>query len=174
MTSFAQHFPLSEFQAKSDRPLGATEQEYAAQLSQRLELIRHALGDLAIVLTSYLRVDSDTQHAEGTAIDARKPGSVSRQRLVEVVLALQHVGLTWGQFIIYLDDLHFHISLPTGQARQVVLIESSPGVYEPLTGAMLASVPAGVTAPAPAVNVALAIAGGVAAAVALRSLGGAE
>jgi hypothetical protein len=176
VTPFTEHFPRSEFQRVSDRALTETEQEYAAQLAQRLELIRHALGDAPIVLTSFVRLDSDTQHREGTAIDARRPAFVSWQRLVETVQQLANAaGLRWGQFIIYPHEdprrSHFHLSLPTGTARQAVLVRVDSGAYVPLTGALLAELPDGVTAPAPAFNVAFFVGGFVAAAAAFQALG---
>lgn len=171
MTSFAPHFPLAEFQAKSDRALTPTQQEFAAQLSQRLELLRHALGDQPLVITSFLRSDSGTQHAEGTAVDFRRPANVSWQRLTDVALALQHVGFHWGQLIPrYENDAHAHISLPTGQARQAILVETSAGTLVPLTPELYATLPDGVRGAAQAITAAAVVAGIVAAAAAMRAL----
>jgi len=198
MTTFAQHFPPSEFQAASDRPLGRGELDYAALLSHRLELMRHAFGDRPLVITSYVRTAAETdtgnpsQHRDGSAVDVRRPDWMSWGELVLRVQALQHAGLTWGQFIIYPYETprqHFHISLPTGAARQQLTVKTGPQSYVPFSQQLAQGFPGepvvrpDVTvvggAPAPAAggsgrgNAALvAVAGGVAAAAALGALRG--
>lgn len=150
MTEFAPHFPFVEFSRQSDMVWGDTELEYAAQLSQLLERFRAALGGGPIVLTSWLRSDSDTQHHEGTAIDARLPPGVTERQVYAASQQLQQAGVKWGQLIFYpYGDRHFHISLPTGVSRNRVMVQlydtggnaHDTTAYRDLTPELLAKFP---------------------------------
>ncbi|MEW5917303.1 MAG: hypothetical protein AB1762_12900 [Gemmatimonadota bacterium] len=190
---FAQHFPASEFQRVSDRALSPGELAYAERLSHRLELIRHALGDVPLVLTSYKRsgavtdTNEPSQHRDGSAVDVRRPEHISWVKLATTVDALQHAGLTWGQVILYPWETprqHFHISLPTGTRRQELSVKVAPGDYRPWSVQLASTFPSGQATPADATAVAtaavprrsssalVAVAGGAAAALALAALRG--
>jgi hypothetical protein len=149
---FAAHFPFIEFQRRSDRPLGSQEIAYAEQLSHRLEAIRAQLGGTPLVITSFVRTDSvvrttgqRSQHADGSAVDVRRPLAVSWSMLAELApLALRNAGHQWGQFIIYPHEGepgHFHLSLPTGSARGAILAQAAGGSYVPFGSDVLAGVP---------------------------------
>lgn len=159
---FAQHFPLVEWERASDRPLHSAEKYFAEELSHMLEVIRSALGDRPLVITSFVRTDAvvrttgaRSQHADGTAVDVRKPADISWATLSEVVpAALRTAGKQWGQFIVYPWESpgHFHLSLPTGQARGATLAQNTKdGPFSAINTLTLPDrVLAGGSAPAPA------------------------
>ncbi len=116
---------------------------YAGQLAQRMEVVRELLGGRPIVLTSFVRSESTTQHREGTAIDFRLPDGVNAWQAATMLQGLAGRGVTWGQLIHYPFEgrPHVHLSLPTGVARGAVLVQDATGRYVTLTGQILAAFP---------------------------------
>lgn len=148
---FGAHFPFVEWQRESDRPLGSQEIAYAQQLSHRLEAIRAALDGRPLVITSFVRTDAvvrttgqRSQHADGSAVDVRRPAGVSWEALAELApMVLSEAGLSFGQLIIYPHEGepgHFHLSLATGSARGQVLAQAPSGAYIPYSRNVLAGV----------------------------------
>lgn len=142
MTGFAANFSLGEFERASKGPLGPGMVAYAARLSHVLQAVRDVLGG-PIVVTSFYRPESTTQHGEGTAVDWRLPPGVSSYlAALKVPQILSKAGITWGQLIFYpWAENHVHVSLPTGRSRNALLVQLRDKSYVTLTGTLLASFP---------------------------------
>lgn len=145
------NFPLAEWQQVSDRALTAKDLAYAASLSWRLEVIRRALGDVPMPLTSYIRTGSEGQHGDGTAIDFEPIGhTMSAREVFDRVTALVASGElgAFGQLIFYpFSDGHIHLSLQTGtRVNQVLIADAKEERYETPTPALIASLPGSVVA----------------------------
>lgn len=157
MPGFAANFTLREFEAASKGPLSASMRSSAASLSHYLQAARNAFGG-PIVVTSFYRPESTTQHGEGTAVDWRLPPNVTSYRMAQRLPdVLKAAGLPWGQMIFYpwAED-HVHLSLPTGRARGAVLVQLRDESYVALSSVLLAQfpgAPAGVVAPVDVVGV---------------------
>ena len=125
--------------------------EYAARLSQLLQRFRVALGNRPILITSWMRSSSDTQHHEGTAVDVLLPPGVTERQVFTVSQQLANAGVRWGQLIFYpyTPARHWHLSLPTGLARNDVLVQirdtagdaHDTTAYKHLTAELLAQFP---------------------------------
>ena len=150
MTSFSAHFTLEEFRRASDRAPDAIEQQKAACLSQLLEIVRHALGDAPVVVTSWLRpLDLDSAHRTGDAVDVRPRRDWSQRQIVDAVTAgLRAAGVHWGELIFYpFSDWHIHLTLyPVGGRDEILVADREERVYSALTPAVLDTIP---TTPAP-------------------------
>ncbi len=174
MPSFAPHFPLSEFVERSDVIPSDAQIGYAARLSQILEVLRAALGNTPLVITSWIRSDSETQHREGSAVDFRPPQELSQREIYyRVVGAMNEAGLSLGQVIFYpFSDYHVHVSLPTGAARNAVLYaDAAEKVYAPVTSDSLAKFPTVARVTPQSRHIVLAIAAGALAFGAVRLFG---
>ncbi len=169
MISFAAHFTLAEFTAKSDRVPDAIEQQKAARLSQLCEVIRHALGDAPLVVTSWLRgADRQSAHLTGDAVDVRPRRDWSQRDIFDAVTTgLQAAGVDWGELIFYpFSDWHIHVTLyPVGGNHEVLIANATETAYATPTAGLIAELPA-TLAPFPPSQVVPALA----VAVALGSL----
>lgn len=145
------NFPLHEWQSVSDRSLTATDLGNAGQLSWRLEVIRRALGDVPMPLTSFIRTGSHGQHGNGTAIDFEPIGhTMSAREVFDRVTAVAASGElgTFGQLIFYpFSDGHIHLSLRTGtRTNEILIADATEEHYEAPTPALIASLPGSVVA----------------------------
>lgn len=153
MLSFAAHFTAAEFRRRADREPTAIELEYAARLSQILEVIRRALGDRPLVVTSWIRSDSDTAHRAGHAVDVRPTRELSQRAIFDrVTTALTESGIVWGELIFYpFSDWHIHVTLfPIGGRNEVLIADATESEYSAPTPALIAQLPATAAPIAPA------------------------
>lgn len=143
------HFPLSEWQSVSDRSLTATDLGNAGQLAWRLEIIRRALGDVPMPLTSFIRTGSSGQHGNGTAIDFEPVNhTMSAREIFDRVMSVVPELGAFGQLIFYpFSDGHIHLSLRTGtRTNEILIADAAEERYEAPTPTLIASLPGSVVA----------------------------
>lgn len=132
MISFAPHFTLAEFVRASDRVPDAIEEQKAARLSQLDEIIRHALGDVPLPVTSWIRTGDAGAHDTGDGNDVRPRRDLSQREIVDLVTdALRAAGVQFGELIFYpFSDWHIHITLyPVGGMFQILVADAAEKVY---------------------------------------------
>jgi hypothetical protein len=174
VTSFSAHFTLEEFARKSDRGPDAIEQQKAACLSQLLEIVRHALGDVPLVVTSWIRSDKPASaHYTGDAVDVRPRRDWSQRQIVDAVTdGLRRAGVQWGELIFYpFSDWHIHLTLyPVGGRDEILVADREEQAYAALTPAVLDTIPT-TPAPFPPSQVGAIVVVALGAGVALAALG---
>jgi len=147
---FAPNFPPAEWSAASERPASDLEWEKAARLSLLLQIARHALGDVPLVITSWLRkTDAGSAHGTGDGVDFRPPRTLSQRDIFDrVTTAFRDSGVQWGELIFYpFSDWHVHVTLyPVGGFRQVLLADAAEEKYQAPNAVLVAAIS---TAPAP-------------------------
>lgn len=143
--SFAAHFTLEELTRVSDRRPDAVEIQKGARLSQVAEVIRHALGDRPLIVTSWIRADdAESAHATADALDVRPTRLLSQREIFDrVTAALRESGVVWGELIFYpFSDWHIHFTnYPAGGRNEILIADASASRYVAPSANIIAALP---------------------------------
>jgi Peptidase M15 len=139
VTLLSAHFDSSEFE-QGGASIPDALMGNATDLANVLEIVRQAGGNLPLRITSGYRTPTDnaavggvngSDHTQARAADVA-PSSGDVVNYAAAVLANMGHGV-FGQFIVYPNDGHIHVSLPGAHVGQI-LVSVRPGSYSAWDG----------------------------------------
>lgn len=120
-------------------------------LAEMLQSFRNVVGVPFIVSSGYRSVEhnaevggsSTSEHTVGRAADFTPQGMAIAEFLAKVAQGRANLKIPkWGQMIVYpFTTGHVHLSLPSANHENEILVRLAEGGYAPLSGQLAASLP---------------------------------